>query len=157
MTSSLRRRNGAKREGGVAMVEFAIVLPVVLLIVFGVTELGVALMRYNTLTKSVQDGARHASAYALLGSAGSVYVDSDLASEIRNLVVYGNEQGRGSPLLVGLETSQVQISIPSTQEVLVAVAFPYAPIFGLSLPTFGFGSSPNVGVVLRAGVRMRVL
>ena len=86
------------------MVEFTIVLPVLLLLLFGVTELGRALVRYNTLTKAVQDGARYAAAYALLGTTGAVNVDAQLQTEVRNVVVYGNTAGTGTPVLGGLAT-----------------------------------------------------
>jgi Flp pilus assembly protein TadG len=101
-----------RRERGVAMVEFMIVLPVVLFIMFGVTEIGRVLIRYNTLTKALQDGARHASVYGLAGSTQVVNIDAALNNEIRNLVVYGNTAGTGTPLLDGLIPGQVTVTVP---------------------------------------------
>jgi Flp pilus assembly protein TadG len=45
------------------MVEFAIVLPVLLLLVFGIIDFGRALYTLNNLTSAVREGARYASAY----------------------------------------------------------------------------------------------
>ena len=47
------------RQRGVAIVEFALVLPLLLLMTFVVTEYSRALYQYNTLTKSVRDAARY--------------------------------------------------------------------------------------------------
>ena len=49
------------RESGNAVIEFALILPLLLLIVFGITELGRALMTVNVLTAAAREGARVAS------------------------------------------------------------------------------------------------
>ncbi len=155
-TVTARRSSSGRRQRGVAMVELAIILPAVAFLMFGVTELGSAILRYNTLTKSVQDGVRHAAAYGLRGTAGTVYIDPDLDTEIRNLVVYGNAQGGTTPLLNGLTTDQVVISVPENGYVRVEVTYPYVPGFGTTLPNFGFGSA-SLAVDLTASVTMRAL
>ena len=50
-----------RRQKGVAIVEFALVLPFLLLLTFITTEFGRAIWEYNTLTKSVRDAARYLS------------------------------------------------------------------------------------------------
>jgi Flp pilus assembly protein TadG len=45
------------------MVEFAIVLPVLLLLILGIVDFGRALYTKNNLTAAVREGARFASAY----------------------------------------------------------------------------------------------
>jgi Flp pilus assembly protein TadG len=45
------------------MVEFAIVLPVLLMLVFGIVDFGRALYTQNNLASAVREGARFASAY----------------------------------------------------------------------------------------------
>ncbi|MDD5265889.1 MAG: TadE/TadG family type IV pilus assembly protein [Methylococcales bacterium] len=50
-----------KLETGAALVEFAIVVPLLLLLVLGVSEFSFAYYHLNTLNKSVQDGARYFS------------------------------------------------------------------------------------------------
>jgi len=156
MTSSFRKHR-ARRERGVAMVEFMIVLPLILFLMFAITEIGRVMIRYNALTKSLQDGARHAAAYALLGTSGSVFVDGALDSEIRNLVVFGDAQGGTDPLLEGFTTGQVEITVPQPGWVRVEANYPYVPAMGSSLPSFGFGSSPTLSFDLSASVSMRAL
>lgn len=47
-----------KRHRGQALVEFAIVLPIMALIVFGLLDLGRAIYTYNTLAQSARQAAR---------------------------------------------------------------------------------------------------
>ena len=86
------------RQVGVAMVEFALVLPVLLLLTFITTEYSRALFQYNTLSKSVRDAARFLSTL----DPGSK------TTEAKNLVVYGSIANTGSPLAFGLTTAQVK-------------------------------------------------
>jgi Flp pilus assembly protein TadG len=139
------------------MVEFTIVLPVLLLLLFGVTEIGRAIVRYNTLTKAVQDGARYAAAYALLGTTGAVNVDAQLLTEVRNVVVYGNTAGTGSPLLTGFQPVQVSLVDAGGDQIRVDANYAYQPLFGAVLPNFGLGSSISTAFVMQASVSMRAL
>jgi Flp pilus assembly protein TadG len=144
-------------QRGIATTEFAIVLPVLLLMLFGVTELGRALVRYNALTKAVHDGARFAATYALLGTTGNVNVDTQLITEVRNVVVYGNSAGAGTPVIAGLTTGQIQVVDAGGDEVRVEAAYPYTPIMGTAIPNFGLGSAISTSFVMQAAVTMRAL
>lgn len=93
----MSKRQRAQR--GVAIVEFALVLPLLLLLTFITTEFGRAIWQYNTLTKSVRDAARYLSTQQP-GSAAAV-------TTARNLMVYGNPAGSGDPLALGLSLSHV--------------------------------------------------
>ncbi len=84
-------------QRGVAIVEFALILPLLMSMTFLVTEFGRALYQYNTLTKSVRDAVRYLS----------VQTPNSNITEARNLVVFGNTAGRGSPLALGLTTAHV--------------------------------------------------
>ena len=53
------RANFSKVCGGTAMVELAIILPLMLFILFGITELGRALYQQNILTQAVELGGRY--------------------------------------------------------------------------------------------------
>jgi Flp pilus assembly protein TadG len=56
-----RRRISLENEQGQTMVEFAIVLPVLALLLFGVIQFGIAFNNYLTLTDAVRAGARKAA------------------------------------------------------------------------------------------------
>jgi hypothetical protein len=86
------------KQNGAALVEFALVLPLLLILTFITTEFSRALYQYNTLTKSVRDAARYLS----IQSPGTKIAES------KNLVVYGSLTNTGSPLALGLTLSQVK-------------------------------------------------
>jgi Flp pilus assembly protein TadG len=145
------------RHQGIAMVEFAIVLPLLLMVLFGVTEIGRAMVRYNTLTKAVQVGARYAAAYALLGTTGAVTIDAQLQAEVRNIVAYGNRAGTGSPLMVGLLPAQINLVDAGGDQIRVDANYPYQPLLGVVLPNLGLGTSTTLSFVMQAAVSMRAL
>lgn len=86
-----------KGQRGVAIVEFALILPFLLLLTFITTEFGRAMWEYNTLTKSVRDASR----YLAIQPAGTKI------TEARNLMVYGNLAGTGAPLALNLSLANV--------------------------------------------------
>lgn len=91
-------------QRGVAAVEFALILPFLLVLSFLTTEFGRALYQYHSITKSVRDGVRYLS----------VQQPNTHLTETANLIVYGNTQGTGDPLVAGLTTSHVQAPVWST-------------------------------------------
>jgi len=54
----LSSRHFARSEGGAAMVEFAIVLPILIMFFLGIVDFGRAFYLYNNLTNAVREGAR---------------------------------------------------------------------------------------------------
>jgi Flp pilus assembly protein TadG len=58
-TTSIERRR--TREAGVAVVEFALVAPLLLILVFGIIDLGRAYSTLNQLAASAREGARFAA------------------------------------------------------------------------------------------------
>jgi hypothetical protein len=87
------------RQRGVAIVEFALILPLLLLLTMTVTEFGRALYQYDILAKSVRDAARYLS----------VQTPGTHTAEARNLVVYGNTAGTGTPLALDLTLANVPV------------------------------------------------
>lgn len=85
------------RQTGVAIVEFALIVPLLLLLSFTATEFGRALYQYNILAKSVRSAARYLSFQA----------PGTHQAEAQNLVVYGNTAGTGAPLAPNLSLSNV--------------------------------------------------
>ncbi|KQT10584.1 TadE/TadG family type IV pilus assembly protein [Ramlibacter sp. Leaf400] len=83
------------RQGGTAIIEFALVLPLLVLLSMVVVELGRAMYQYNALAKSVRDAARYLSMQA---------PDTQVA-QAKNLVVFGNLAGTGTPLVPGLDAA----------------------------------------------------
>lgn len=147
---------GRRHERGLAAVEFAILLPLVLLIMLATAELGRALFQYNTLTKAVRDGARYLSSVAIAGPTEVISLDADKVTGTRNLVIYGNTAGMGTPLLPGLASGQIAVTAPDALHVRVQAAYPYQSIFS-TLPGFGVMSDIGTAWTLTAATSMRAL
>ncbi|MBT2303028.1 pilus assembly protein [Variovorax paradoxus] len=90
-------------QRGAALLEFALVLPLLIMLSVIATEFGRALYQYNTIAKSVRDAARY------LSVQDSTILTTDYAKVniAKNLVVYGNPTGSGVPLAFGLAKDQV--------------------------------------------------
>jgi hypothetical protein len=67
-------RTARKRRAtaGIATVEAVIVLPVMLMLVFGIAEFGISFTRWNSLTNAVREGARAGVVFRSPCDAGSV-------------------------------------------------------------------------------------
>jgi Flp pilus assembly protein TadG len=142
---------------GLAMVEFVVVLPLCLMLLMAVGEFGHAFLQYNTLTKSLRDGARHAAHYAINGQTGVINLDAALMQETKNLVVYQDIAGTGAAILPGFSTNDVTVTPLGSEKVTVTASYAFRPIFGL-VPGFGYGSSTTTsGLVFQAAVTMRAL
>ena len=136
---------------GVALVEFALVLPLLLLLSFITTEFGRALYEYNTVVKSVRNAARFLS----------VQTPGTLTTEARNMVVYGNAAGTGQPLALGLTLARVPTPTwqtvgvdPVMQTVTVRVSgYSFTPLFTgtLGLPMSSLTYS-DISATMRAAL-----
>ncbi|MDQ2694291.1 MAG: pilus assembly protein [Pseudomonadota bacterium] len=146
---------GAQR--GLAMVEFAIVLPLLLFLLLAVAELGRAFFQYNTLTKSVRDGARYLAAYARSGTGADV--DTSAFTEAQNLVLCGRTAcGGGDALLPGMSLGDVSADRFGLEHVTVTAQYDYQPMVGAVLPTFGLGDGDiPLTFTLQSTVTMRML
>jgi len=143
-------------QQGVAMVEFAIVAPLLIILFLGITEFGHALYQHNTINKAVAVGARYlARTYEGLdvscNPVAGVWATAKIEAE--NLVVFGNINGTGVSKVPGLTPGDVTIYPPASVGsgsvtgcvVTVVVNAAYDPIFSalfhgasslLSLPGF---------------------
>lgn len=94
-------------QRGVAAIELALMMPVLMILGFGLTELGRALYQYDTLAKSARAAARYLSVY-----------ESSLATvqdQARNVAVCGAPSCAGLPaLLPGLTSANVSVAVAAS-------------------------------------------
>ena len=93
--------SGRSQERGQSLLEFAMVLPILLLLAIGTIEFGRAYYQYNTLSKAVRQGARYMSMHAYTSAEQTI---------AQRMAIYGNAAGTGSPCLPGLTTSNIVIT-----------------------------------------------
>jgi len=112
------RRNGT--EGGAAAVEFALILPVLLLLLFGIIAFGEFYSRYQVFTGAVREGARVASTRqtpsevrARITEAADPYVLSQTPS-----ISVSSGGSRCTPATVG-----ESVTVSWTQEFEIALPF----------------------------------
>jgi Flp pilus assembly protein TadG len=139
-------------ERGVQLVELSIVVPIFLVLFAATAEFGRYFYEYTTLAKAARVGARYLATAPNLGTEDGI---------AKNIVVYGNPGGKGTPLLTGLSTGNVVItraggvaSVPETITVSI-VNYKHQPIFNLGALTKSVGLKMDVDV--KPSVTMRNL
>ena len=154
-TSACRRR-----QSGLAMVEFALSVPVLLLLMFTSFEFGHLLIQYSTLNDTVRNASRYVAGKAMDGTQGTLYTGSDwssLASQGTNLAVFGNIAGTGTPVLPSLNTANITVTEDTVDRyITVTAAYPYQALFGAAIPTF-MGGSISTNFTLNISVTMSAL
>jgi Flp pilus assembly protein TadG len=147
----------ARNERGVQLAELAIVLPLLVLMFAATAEFGRYFYAYTTLAKGARMGSRY-----LATACVKSYEDTNA----QNLVVYGNAAGTGTPILPGLDPSNISIvrkdaagnpmaaGVPQTVTVSVT-GFNFQPVFDLGGLMGNNGLSLNIA--LTPSVTMRYL
>jgi Flp pilus assembly protein TadG len=115
-------------EQGQAMTEFAVVLPVLALILFAIIQFGIAFNNYLTLTDAVRRGARTAAVSRQTGAGSSAAVAAVTASA------------------TDLQTAKLAVTVSSTwqagEDVTVTATYPYSiSLFGLVVKSGSLKSS----------------
>jgi Flp pilus assembly protein TadG len=92
---------------GNAMLELAIATGILVPTFTGVFQFGYTFFVYNSLGSAVRGGARYASIRTYDSSSSNPSVSFDTA--VKNMVVFGNPAGTGSPISPGLTVGHVQV------------------------------------------------
>jgi hypothetical protein len=145
-------RHLGKEERGTQLVELAIVLPIFVILFAATAEFGRYFYEYTTLAKASRAGARYLATAA---------VNSAEDATAKNIVVYGNPAGTGSPILFGVTPANVVITrtggvpvLPQTVKVGI-IGVKHQPIFGLGALINSQSFSLNID--LKPSVTMRYL
>jgi hypothetical protein len=94
------------RQRGQAAVELALLLPILVILLFGVVQVARVFYVYHTLHKAVSAGAGFMSR---LNNVNFCDDQSEIFFDARNYIVYGNLEGSGTPVVNGLTPEMVQI------------------------------------------------
>ena len=148
----LEFRRFRRSERGLQLVEAAIVIPILLILLGTAAEFGRYFYEYTTLAKASRAGARYLTTARVSNAEDTI---------ARNIIVYGNPAGTGSPILPGLKTTQIVITrtgaialVPETVKVEV-VGYKHQPLFDLGKLIKKTGLSLKVDV--KPSVTMRYL
>jgi len=147
----------ARDARGIATVEFALAAPMLFLLVLATAEFGRAFVEYTVLSYAVRDAVRYVSENSINGTTGVVSLNATTIANAQNLVVYDNVAGTGTARLTGLKIGQVAVTAPGANNIQVAVSYPYTPMVGSKLPTFGFGAPIPLTFNMAITVTMRAI
>jgi Flp pilus assembly protein TadG len=142
----------ARSERGLQLVEVAIVVPIFLMMFGATAEFGRYFYEYTTLAKAARGGVRYLA-------VNTVTAGNDTIA--KNMVVYGNPGGTGSPILTNLDPSQVVITRQGGSPILPQMVtiqisgYQHQSIFNLGALTKTVGLSTDVAV--KPSVTMRYL
>lgn len=142
-----------KCERGTQMIEFALLLPFLIVLFASAVEMGRMFYTYTTLQKSTEVAARYLSTQRI---SSGVYATADLDSA-KNLVVCGNGTSCSgqTPIVRNLTTANVAVTSPGTvvgtKYVTVQVNYAYQPLVfdlghltGVSTLSMNFTFTPSM-------------
>jgi Flp pilus assembly protein TadG len=136
--------NARQRQHGLAIVEFAVSVPVLLFLLLATADVVRAFTQYSTLSNAVRDGTFYLARHSMLGTSGVVNVSNATIDATRRLVMYGNTSGSGSLRVPGLAAAQIAVTNVGGGNVRVVVTYPYQSLFGGTIQTFGIGSNVSM-------------
>ncbi len=148
--STNRSHQGTRGSSGQSMIEFALVLPMLLVLVFGIVEFGNAWRHYQLITNTAREGAR----IAVLPSSTAAIVDSVIDDRL-------NGSGlNADSAIVTLKILDFGDPNYSASADTVTIVYPYnfvflGPVVDLMCAVFGCGQGSFSSVQLSSTSIMR--
>ena len=128
--TTVRRRAGG--ESGQALVELALVLPVMILIAMGIVDFGRVFYTYEALVNAAREGARYCALYprnyATAVAAGTTPPSNDPATRITGELAGTVTLASASPIIVNTSSTTCPASGTDGQPVSVTLAAAFSPI-----------------------------
>ena len=138
-----------KIQAGLAAIEFAFILPTLLILAFSVFDFGRLLFQYDTLTKSTRDATRYlASVVRPPAAAFATYANYTTAvSNASNLALCGTiAPCSGNTLVNGLIATNITIDYPARAGNITYVRI-RVENYSTSFVTSVLGVSKNLGTI----------
>ena len=110
----IRRHRIIKSEKGASAVEFALILPILIILVFGIVEFGIAFNNYITITHAAREGARIAAVDLNNPDLKNIIIERAFPVQItEDDIVISTPEGTdiGDPVEVEI-TYNISITIP---------------------------------------------
>ena len=136
------------KQKGSSTVEFAIIVPILLMLIFMVSEFGTMFYRLNAVTKSVQVAARYLS---------DVSVNKTIAltdAQVKNLVCFGDIGGNGTEIVPDCN-AKISVPKPTSINNHVTVSASYTADWILAGAVVGFLNLSGEPITLSASSVMR--
>jgi Flp pilus assembly protein TadG len=131
-------------QSGAELIEFALTLPLLLLLGLGIFDFGILFQRYHVVTNAAREGARIA---VLPG-----YADADVDARVRQYVQAGGLVPAQAALVIDHSTLPVNASCVVVTTVTVTYPYSYSFVGGIA----GYlGATGFTGGTLGATAQMR--
>jgi Flp pilus assembly protein TadG len=124
-----------KNRKGVAAVEFAVVLPLFVIMIVGMTEVGMAVMTQQKLTNIAREGARNYAMFETKDSKGVTLTGTTDSALACIQTACNNENIPYASLKV---SPQISTSSDGSQAVSITVALPFSTV-AIFTPTYFSG------------------
>ncbi len=144
-----------KKQKGLAAIEFTMVLPFLLLLIFACSEFGRLMFQYNALNKTVRDASRYLTAKAKTGTNDEISISGVTWAEVKNLIRYGQSVS-STTLLPNLNDEDISFTI-NGDFITITVVYNWQPIFSDTFTTFGLGNDIDLSFPLVSTYTMRAL
>ena len=106
---NIKLRKLIKNNKGASIVEFALILPILVMMVFGIFQFGIAYNNWIALTHAAREGAR----LAAVGQYEESRVRESAPSvQIESIVVTGQDGNIGDPVTVTVTGFVLNLEIP---------------------------------------------
>ncbi|MDC0609344.1 pilus assembly protein [Vibrio sp.] len=146
---NLSHRN---HQRGLSAIEFVIAMPIVFILLAAVIELGIALVKYQTLTKLVQFGARYGVSQ-VYNTTGAQVADT---AQIKCAVVTGSTSDMSADC--GNSTNKplpslnlADVSVSQTGDYLYVTAiYRYSPLLNFGVVTSDYTLDLSASALMRA-------
>ena len=132
-----------RRERGAELIEFALVLPLILILLMGIFDFGLAFQRYEVITNAAREGAR-------LGSLEANYTTTDIQNRVNDYV-----RMAGLPGTATTTVTDVSLSVGGVTQAAREVTVTYPHSFSFLGPVLRFVGGSMGTVNLRARSTMR--
>lgn len=128
---------GHRKDHGQSMVEFALILPLLLLLIFGIIEVGRLMVIFSSVQAASREAGRYAAAAGEVSMGTPYYLDSaGINAAARRIAVLAPinsvtityDHGPGTAVFVPSMPADVRLR----DRVNVTVAAPYVPLLGLT-------------------------
>ena len=125
------------------MVELSLLLPILVSLFLGTFGIGYSCYIYSELEAAVRSGARYASTGTYDATNPSAFTIA-----VQNVVVYGDPAGGTQPVVAGLQTSQVNVTISPVggAPTSITVSISNYKLYGPWLNTFSLSNKPWVQI-----------
>lgn len=147
--------NKVTKQKGLAAIEFTMILPFLLLLIFACAEFGRFMFQYNALNKTVRGASRYLSANAKLGGTNIINIKDSVTAEVKSLIRYG-QSASTTLLLPNLNDDDISFTI-NGDFITITVIYDWQPIFSDTFTTFGLGSDIDLSFPLVSTYTMRAL